>query len=518
MSTAVTETETTTLLARDFATLPDALAWHAQQRPHHPALVLGDTELDFATLDQQVDHVAAALQRDGLRPGEVVALCATTSIIHVVSLLGALRVGLTVAPLAPSLTNDQIAQLVANAGARRLCVDPATDARALVLPGCPLLPLADAPWTAWLGDAQTPEAVTTHPEQAFNIIYSSGTTGVPKGIVQSHAMRWAQIRRAPAAGFGPDAVTLLPLPLYSNLTLSYLFSALGTGGTAVLMERFDAGAYLALAEQHSATHTVLVPVQFRRLLDHPRFEATDLSRLTRKFSAGAPFVAELKREVLARWPGELIEYYGMTEGGGRTELRAHQHPDKLHTVGRPTAGDEFRVIDEDGHELPPGEVGEIVARSPTMMSGYHGQPEATRAVEWHDGQGRRFIRSGDVGRFDEDGFLVLTDRRKDMLISGGFNVYPGDIEAVLHRHPAVREVAVIGVPSARWGESPVGLVVTSPGATATATEAELLAWANARLAKPQRLAELQVVDHLPRSEVGKVLKRSLRETFIRPIP
>lgn len=516
MNTVVADTPATPLLARDFATLPEALAWHAQQRPQHPALVLDGTVLTLATLNQQVDRVAAALQRDGLRPGEVVALCAATALPYVVSVLGALRAGLTVAPLAPSLTDDQIAQLVANAGARRLWADRATEARALVLPGCPLLPLADAPWTAWLGDAQAPEAVATRPEQAFNIIYSSGTTGVPKGIVQSHAMRWAQLRRAPAAGFGPDAVTLLPLPLYSNLTLSYLFSALGTGGTAVLMARFDAADYLALAEQHRATHTVLVPVQFRRLLDHPRFETTDLSRLTRQLSAGAPFAAELKREVLARWPGELIEFYGMTEGGGRTELRARQHPDKLHTVGRPTAGDAFRVIDEDGHELPPGAVGEIVARSPTMMSGYHGQPEATRAVEWFDAQGQRFIRSGDVGRFDDDGFLVLTDRRKDMLISGGFNVYPGDIEAVLHSHPAVREAAVIGVPSVRWGESPVALVATSPGAATT--EAELLAWANARLAKPQRLAELQFVDLLPRSEVGKVLKRELRETFTRPIP
>jgi long-chain acyl-CoA synthetase len=516
VSDVVAVADVAPLLARAFATLPEALTCHARQRPDHPALVLDEVVLDYAALDQLADRVAAALQRDGLRPGEVVALCAATSISCVVSLLGALRAGLTVAPLAPSLTNDQIAQLAANAGARRLWVDTTTAARALVPPGCPQLPLADAPWTTWLADAHAPQAVATLPEQPFNIIYSSGTTGVPKGIVQSHAMRWAQIRRAPAAGFGPDAVTLLPLPLYSNLTLSYLFSALGTGGTAVLMARFDAADYLALAEQHRATHTVLVPVQFRRLLDHPRFAQTDLSRLTRKLSAGAPFAAELKREVLARWSGELIEYYGMTEGGGRTELRAHQHPDKLHTVGRPTAGDEFRVISEDGHELPAGAVGEIVARSPTMMSGYHGNPEATRAVEWFDAQGQRFIRSGDVGRFDEDGFLLLTDRRKDMLISGGFNVYPGDIEAVLHTHPAVREAAVIGVPSARWGESPVALVVTAPGTTDT--ETELLAWANTRLAKPQRLAELQFVDHLPRSEVGKVLKRSLRETFTRPIP
>jgi long-chain acyl-CoA synthetase len=206
----------------------------------------------------------------------------------------------------------------------------------------------------------------------------------------------------------------------------------------------------------------------------------------------------------------------MTEGGGRTELHAHLHPDKLHTVGRVSAGNDIRLIDEDGRELSLTEMGEIVGHSATMMSGYHGLPEATHAAEWFDASGKRFIRTGDVGRFDADGFLILMDRRKDMLISGGLNVYPSDLEEVLRQHPQVRDVAVVGVPSERWGETPVAFVVPAPGHTDT--EDRLCAWANERLGKAQRLACVQFIDALPRSEVGKVLKRQLREQLQRAVP
>lgn len=509
-------------LAQPFATLPDMLALQARLRPHHPVLVLDGKWMDFARLNAQIDRVAGALQRDGLRAGDVIAICAATSLAYVVTYLGAARAGVAVAPLPPSATAEQLAALVANAGACSLFTDAGT-ARHWPPSATPLPRVlfddsrdGGTAWSDWLQGAPVPQPVTPTPQDAFNLIYSSGTTGVPKGIVQSCGMRWAQLQRAPASGFGPDAVTLLAIPLYSNLTLTYLFGALGLGGTVVLCPRFDAASYLALAAQHRTTHSVLVPVQFRRLLDHPDFDRTDLSALQHKFCAGAPFDAALKAEVLRRWPGELTEYYGLTEGGGRTELPAHRHPDKLHTVGRPSAGNDIRLIDEQGRELPPHETGEIVGRSATMMNGYHGLPEQTREAEWFDASGKRFIRTGDMGRFDADGFLVLMDRRKDMLISGGFNLYPSDLEAVLQQHPAVADAAVVGVPSARWGETPVAFVVPRTGSAAT--EDALCEWANQRLGKLQRLAALQFVDHLPRSEVGKVLKRQLRERFERAVP
>jgi acyl-CoA synthetase (AMP-forming)/AMP-acid ligase II len=204
----------------------------------------------------------------------------------------------------------------------------------------------------------------------------------------------------------------------------------------------------------------------------------------------------------------------MTEGGGSCVLLAHEHPDKLHTVGQPVPGHDIRLIDEEGREVPRGEMGEVVGRSPAMMVGYHNQPEKTREAEWTSPEGLRFIRTGDVGRFDEDGFLTLMDRKKDLIISGGFNIYPSDIEAELASESEVVEAAVVGVPSERWGETPVAFVVARPGAEPEA--AALKERVNARLGKTQRLSDLILVEALPRSAIGKVLKRELRESY-RPV-
>jgi acyl-CoA synthetase (AMP-forming)/AMP-acid ligase II len=202
----------------------------------------------------------------------------------------------------------------------------------------------------------------------------------------------------------------------------------------------------------------------------------------------------------------------MTEGGGSCVLYAHEFPDKLHTVGQPSPGHEIRLIDEQGCEVPRGEVGEIVGRSPaSMMTGYFNQPRKTADAEWYDAAGNRYIRTGDVGRFDEQGFLTLLDRRKDMIISGGFNIYPSDLESVLTRHVAIKEAAVVGVPSRQWGETPVAFVVLKAGSAAGAEE--IRAWTNERLGKTQRLASVEIRETLPRSPIGKVLKRELREEY-----
>jgi acyl-CoA synthetase (AMP-forming)/AMP-acid ligase II len=308
------------------------------------------------------------------------------------------------------------------------------------------------------------------------------------------------------------------------------------------MPRFDAARWLQRAQHERITHTMLVPVQYRRLLEHAAFDGHDLSSLQMKFCTSAPFSADLKREVLRRMPGGLVEFYGMTEGGGTCILEAHRHPDKLHTVGKPSAGHDIRLIDEEGRQAWPRVngndhgahmeiatkasdataaatatvTGEVVGRSPAMMNGYHGQPHKTREAEWYDDQGQRFIRTGDVGRFDEDGFLILFDRRKDMVISGGFNLYPSDLEALLTQHPAVAEAAVVGVASARWGETPVAWVVRRQS-DSSPSESTLLEWFNARCGKTQRLAGLVFIDELPRSAIGKVLKRELRERWQQPV-
>jgi acyl-CoA synthetase (AMP-forming)/AMP-acid ligase II len=202
----------------------------------------------------------------------------------------------------------------------------------------------------------------------------------------------------------------------------------------------------------------------------------------------------------------------MTEGGGSCILEAHTYPHKLHTVGQPAEGHDIRLIDEDGKEVKRGEMGEVVGRSASMMTGYHQQPGKTRDAEWTSPEGLRFIRTGDVGRFDEDGFLTLFDRKKDMVISGGFNIYPSDLEAEMRQHDAVADVAVVVVPSEAWGETPVAYVVRKPGSVLS--ETELLSWFNQRVGKTQRLASLHYIDELPRSAIGKVLKRELRDKHV----
>jgi long-chain acyl-CoA synthetase len=509
----------------DFRTLPELIREHALARPAHTALVCGGERLSYAALDAAVDRVAASLQRDGAMPCETIAICSAPSAAYVVVFAGALRAGLAVAPLAPGGTPQQIAGMAADADARHLFLDAASAedvAPALHGDGMRRIRLDDshdasgsdrrlADWLAPAGGSPLP--VEIQPAWAFNIIYSSGTTGTPKGIVQPHAMRWAQVRRAETSGYDVDAVTLVATPLYSNTTLVVVIPTLARGGTLVLLPKFDCGDYLTLAEAHRATHTMLVPVQYQRLMAWPDFDRHDLSSFRFKACTSAPFRAELKAEVLRRWPGGLTEYYGMTEGGGTCVLPCHLHPDKLHTVGQPAEGHDLRLIDEHGAELPrePGRVGEVVGRSASMMMGYHGQPGKTREAEWFDAAGHRFIRTGDVARFDEDGFLILMDRRKDMVISGGFNVYPSDLESELRRHPAVDEVAVVGVPSAEWGETPVAFVVRRAGHHDSAESLRL--WLNGRVGKTQRLSDLRLVAELPRSAIGKVLKRELRDAY-----
>jgi long-chain acyl-CoA synthetase len=503
----------------EFTPLPAILSAHAAERPEAIAVIDDNRPCNYRELNALVDRIAASLQRDGVLPGQCIAICARTSREYLATFLGALRVGVAVAPLAPSSTPGQLLTMLEDCAARIFFVDQDT--------ACPvddgaLRPklvnlegvFGGEPFAIWLSKpGNRPAAINIAPESPFNIIYSSGTTGAPKGIVQSHAMRFGFVRMLAAYDYGPTAVSLISTPLYSNTTLASVLPTLSVGGTLVLMKKFDAQCFVQLAAKHRVTHAMLVPVQYNRIMALPEFDGYDLSSFVMKFSTSAPFSGELKADVLERWPGGLVEFYGMTEGGGVCVLEAHRYKHKLSSVGRPVIGHDIRLIGEDGNEVPPGESGEVVGHSKAMMTGYHNQPGKSADAEWFDSTGKRFIRTGDIGKFDADGFLTLVDRKKDMIISGGFNIYPSDIEHVIVQHPDVLEAAVVGMPSKRWGEAPVAFVTPKPGRQLDA--AALVAFVNARVGKIQRPAAYEFLEGLPRSGIGKVLKRELRDRKVK---
>ena len=498
-----------------FQPIGDLIRSHGLARPDAPAVTVDGKTLSWGQFTARAERVAASLQRDGLKPGQSIAIISYTNTDYPVLYMGALMAGVAVAPMPPSATPSQLEAMVVDSGAPLLFLDQANAEALGGVTFAARIQMIEA-LDGWL--APGPAAPLDTPNEAlekmpFNIIYSSGTTGVPKGIVHSWRMRWFHLIGGAAAGYGADTVTLLGTPLYSNTTLASALPTLAWGGHLVMMPKIDALGFVKLAEAFRATHSMLVPVQYRRIMDLPNFDDFDLSAYQMKFCTSAPFSAELKAEVLRRWPGGFVEYWSMTEGGGGTVLVAHKHPDKLHTIGEPMAGAELRFVKEDGSEAAPGEVGEIVGYSPATMSGYANRPEATQATQWQHPDGRIFIRTGDLARFDADGFVELMGRAKDMIISGGFNIYPIDIEQIVIEHPQVTDVAVVGIASRAWGESPVAFVV-APGADAEA----IRHWANERLGKVQRLAAVHITDELPRSAIGKILKRELRDQWQGEIP
>jgi long-chain acyl-CoA synthetase len=507
-----------------FDDIPSMAAAAAQRRPQHPALIFEERTLLWGEFDRQASQVANRLIELGLRPTEKVAILSHTCPEYVVLYLGTLRAGGCVVPLSSMATGESLEMMINDCDARVLLVAEAmrpaiagfSERLGNIVPGGWLsVDFEEEGYTRfdrWIeGASATSPNVPIEPDYPFNIIYSSGTTGMPKGILHDHRMRYRQVNRMVNYGMGEDSIALVSTPYYSNTTLITALTMIAKGGTQVLMRKFDVEKFLQLSERYRVTHAMLVPVQYQRILAHPEFDKYDLSSYQAKLSTSAPLRGKVIREALDRWPGNVYEIYGLTEGGFSSVLDGAAFPDKLDSVGRPNPGAELRIIDENGKELPPGEIGEITGRSGAMMVGYYKRPDLTEELFWKSPEGDIFFRTGDLGKLDEDGFLYLLDRKKDMIISGGFNIYASDLEQVLLKHEAVADVAVIGIPSEHWGETPLALVVLAPGASAD--EQQILEWANERLGKGQRLAGVEFRDSLPRSSIGKVLKRELREPY-----
>jgi acyl-CoA synthetase (AMP-forming)/AMP-acid ligase II len=468
----------------------------------------------FAQLVDSVARQATALRVHGVLAGDRVALLAPNNDELVQAVLACWWTGAVACPLNVRWSKPELAHALADSGASLLLVDAAL---APLLPDEPGVPVFSLQAFAHEARGLSPAADSRSGGDALAaILYTGGTTGRSKGVMLSHANFWsAAVARGAELPNSPDSVALLVAPLFHVAGLGRLIGQLIVGGRCVTMPQYRPARVLEAIESGGVTDIIVVPSMLQSLMDHPAFRPERVQGLQRMAFGAAPMPPDLLERALAAWPqAEFFQAYGMTETAGAVCMnppenhRLDAHARGLsRSVGRAGLGAELMVVDEEGRPLPPGDVGEIVIRGPMVMRGYWRQPDTTQAA-FRDG----WLRSGDGGRMDADGHLFIVDRLKDMIISGGENVYSGEVEAVLRGHPAVAQAAVIGVPDPQWGEAVHAVIVpAAPGASEAALADTLRAWCRQHLAGYKCPRSVSCVPELPLSAAGKVLKNVLRE-------
>ena len=488
----------------------------ANIRPEQIALRLGDELRTYAALSDRARRVAHALHGLGVRRGDRVAIMVPNSLEFFEAVHAAGRLGAVVVPVNIHFKADEAGWVVSDSGATAVVVAQQLTPALEDVAGVPRLVVGDDYERAL---AAAPASGEVEPADVVGdgwptvMAYTSGTTGRPKGV----AIGEDDFRRRAAGvaasgerwGLGPDDVHLLVGPSYHMGPLFWGQMHLAFGATVVVMPRWDAREALELIERWRVTNTHMVPANFTRILELPEAERTkfDLGSLRLVVHAAAPCPVPLKRAFMDFVGADKVwEYYGASEGGGTviTPQEWLEHPG---SVGKPFPGNEFAILDDDGNELGPGEVGTVYAKPAASSFRYHNDDDKTAAA--HRGQ---WFTVGDAGYLDDDGYLYLTDRKSDMVISGGVNIYPREIEEALFRHPDIVDCAVLGVPDDRWGEALYAVVQPTPG---SALDAEaVVTYCREHLADYKRPRIVEFVDELPRDPNGKVRKPKLREAWL----
>jgi acyl-CoA synthetase (AMP-forming)/AMP-acid ligase II len=495
--------------------------------PQAIAFTFEGRHTSFEACDRQSDQAAAALHAAGIGAGDRIAYVGKNSDVYFEALFAAMKVGVVMVPVNWRLAGPEIAVILEDAEAKLIMVGP--EFTALVAEMLPDLPTGrmvlaaeggDTPWTSYIAwrDAQSPappaHAIT--PDDVAVQLYTSGTTGRPKGVMLMHRNFTSGITANRDAGLawnrwlpGDSAVQAMPVSHISGTGWGLI--CVHYGAACHIQRQFDLDQTFDMIDQFRVSKIFLVPAALQFLVRHPRAARTDFSCIREMGYGASPIPLALLREAVATMGCGFVQFYGMTETTGTiVALPPDDHvPEgspRMRAAGKPLPWIEVRVVDSQGEELPQGEVGEITTRSGANMLGYWKRPEET-AKTIRDG----WLHTGDAGFMDGDGYLFIHDRVKDMIISGGENVYPAEVENALADHPAIAEVAVIGVPDATWGEAVKAIIVLRPDAVLT--EETLMNWSRTRIAGFKAPKSVDFVDILPRNASGKILKRELRAPY-----
>jgi long-chain acyl-CoA synthetase len=472
------------------------------------ALKLDELEMSYRALDTASARVAGLLAQRGVEPGDRVGVMLPNVPEFAVVYFGVLRAGAVVVPINPLLKEREVGFYLSDSGARMVFAwhgfAEAAEAGARG-PGAECVFVTPGEFARLLADVDQLDGVADRaPKDTAVILYTSGTTGTPKGAELTHSNLSSNVAAVTALhSFVENDVVLGALPLFHSFGQTCSMNAsVAAGATLSLIPRFDAESALAIICRDRVTVFQGVPTMYSALLNHPRRDEFDTSTLRECVSGGASLPAEVLRGFEQAFGCKLLEGYGLSE---TSPVASSNRPDRQRrpgSVGVPIEGVQMRIVDEDGEEVPIGSRGEIVIRGPNVMKGYWGRPDATADVI-RDG----WFHSGDIGVMDEDGYFFIVDRLKDMIIRGGYNVYPREVEEVLYEHPAVREVAVVGVPHPELGEEVAAAVALKDGAAAD--EAELREFVRARVAPYKYPRRISFFDDLPKGPSGKIVKREI---------